>query len=49
MNNQELVQLQTLLSKLYINVKSVEDKEILLSAYDVLNPVIYKELSKGGI
>lgn len=49
MSNQEMVKLQTLLTKLYMDVKSVEDKEILLSAYDVLNPVIYKELSKGGM
>lgn len=49
MSNQELVKLQTLLTKLYTRVESVKDKKALLNAYDIINPIVKEELSKGGI
>lgn len=49
MSNQELVKLQTLLTKLYTRVESTEDKKALLNAYDIINSIIKEELSKGGI
>ncbi|MGO1356302.1 hypothetical protein [Alkalibacterium gilvum] len=44
MNKTEIAKLQAMLTDFYMVIESVEDKQKLLNAYDIINPIINKEL-----
>lgn len=46
MDRTEMAKLQTMLTDFYMVINSTEDKQKLLNAYDIINPIINKQLQK---
>lgn len=46
MNNTEMAKLQAMLTDFYMTIESAEDREKLLKAYDIINPIINKQLQE---
>lgn len=47
MNNTEIAKLQSMLTDFYMAIESAEDREKLLNAYDIINPIINKLLGRN--